>query len=101
MKLYYSPGVCSLSPHICLREAGLDAELVRVDLATHTLANGDDYHRINPHGHVPLLELDNGERLSEGPAIVQDIADLAPISRRPRGSHRHAGATNARACKAG
>ena len=79
MKLYYSPMVCSLSPHIVLREAGLPIELVRVDLKTHTVvADGSDYRLINPKGYVPLLELDDGQRLSEGPAIVQYLADLVP-----------------------
>jgi glutathione S-transferase len=78
MKLYYSPGACSLSPHIVLREAGLPFELVLASTKTHQLADGTDYHTINPKGSVPLLELDNGERLSEGPAIVQYIADQAP-----------------------
>ncbi len=80
MKLYYSPGACSFSPHIALREAGLDFELVRVDLGTHKLADGSDFSRINPKGYVPVLELDNGLRLTEGPAIVQYIADLKPES---------------------
>jgi len=78
MKLYYSPGVCSLSPHIVLHEAGLSVDLVQTSTKTHQLADGTDYHTINPKGSVPLLELDNGERLSEGPAIVQYIADLVP-----------------------
>jgi glutathione S-transferase len=78
MKLYYSPGACSLSPHIALREAGLPFELVLASTKTHKLADGTDYYTINPKGSVPLLELDNGERLSEGPAIVQYIADQAP-----------------------
>jgi glutathione S-transferase len=78
MKLYYSTGVCSLSPHIALREAGLPFELVLASTKTHKLADGTDYYTINPKGYVPLLELDNGERLSEGPAIVQYIADLVP-----------------------
>ena len=79
MKLYFSPGACSFSPHIALREAGVDFELVKVDLKNHKLAaNGGDYLAINPKGYVPVLELDNGERLSEGPAIVQYIADLKP-----------------------
>jgi len=78
MKLYFSPGACSFSPHIALREASLDFELVRVDLATHQLADGSDFTAINPKGYVPVLELDNGQRLSEGPAIVQYIADLKP-----------------------
>jgi glutathione S-transferase len=81
MKLYYSNGACSLSPHIALREAGLPFELVRASTKTHKLDDGTDYYTINPTGAVPLLELDNGERLSEGPAIVQYIADLAPQSK--------------------
>jgi len=78
MKLYYSTGACSLSPHIALREAGLPFELVLASTKTHQLADGTDYYTINPKGYVPLLELDNGERLTEGPAIVQYIADQAP-----------------------
>ncbi|NBQ89571.1 MAG: glutathione transferase GstA, partial [Betaproteobacteria bacterium] len=81
MKLYYSPGVCSLSPHICLREAGLAFELVKVDIKAHTLSNGADYYSVNPNGYVPMLELDDGERVTEGPAIVQYIADRAPEAR--------------------
>jgi glutathione S-transferase len=78
MKLYYSPGACSLSPHIVLLEAGLAFEPVLASTKTHQLADGTDYYTINPKGYVPLLELDNGERLSEGPAILQYIADHAP-----------------------
>ena len=78
MKLYYSPGACSLSPHIVLREAGLDFSLALASTKTKKLADGTDYLTINPKGQVPLLELDDGQRLSEGPAIVQYIADLAP-----------------------
>ena len=78
MKLYYSPGACSLSPHIVLHEAGLAFEPVLASTKTHQLADGTDYYSINPQGYVPLLELDNGERLSEGPAIVQYIADQVP-----------------------
>ena len=81
MKLYYSPGVCSLSPHICLREAGLEFELVKVDIKAHTLDGGADYFQFNPNGYVPMLDLAHGERITEGPAIVQYIADLAPESR--------------------
>ncbi len=81
MKLYYAPGVCSLSPHICLREAGLAFDLVKVDIKAHTLDNGTDYYKFNPNGYVPMLELDNGERITEGPAIVQYIADQAPEAR--------------------
>lgn len=81
MKLYYTPGVCSLSPHICLREADLPFELIKVDIKQHTLDDGRDYLDINPNGYVPMLELDSGDRLSEGPAIVQYIADLKPAAR--------------------
>ena len=75
MKLYYSPGACSLSPHIVLHESGLPFEPLLVSTKTHKLRDGTDYYTINPKGYVPLLELDNGERLTEGPAIVQYIAD--------------------------
>ena len=78
MKLYYSPGACSLSPHIVLRESGLPFELVLASTKSHKLLDGTDYYTINPKGYVPLLELDNGERLSEGPAIVQYVADQVP-----------------------
>ncbi len=81
MKLYYSPGVCSLSPHIVAREADIPLDLVKVDLQTHKTADGADYYRINPRGHVPALELDNGTLLREGAAIVQFLADRAPASR--------------------
>jgi glutathione S-transferase len=77
-KLYYSPGACSLSPHIALREAGLPFDLVMASTKTKKLADGTDYYGINTKGYVPLLELDDGQRLSEGPAIVQYIADQAP-----------------------
>lgn len=80
MKLYYSPGACSLSPHIVAREAGLPVELVRVDLKAHKTADGRDYYQINPRGYVPALELDDGTLLREGPAIVQYLADQAPGS---------------------
>jgi len=78
MKLYYSPGACSLSPHIVLREAGLAFEPVAAPTKTHQLQDGTDYYTINPLGYVPLLELDDGTRLREGPAIVQYIADQVP-----------------------
>ena len=78
MKLYYSPGACSLSPHIALREAGLAFEPVLSNLKSHTLADGTDFYGVNPLGYVPMLELDDGTRLREGPAIVQYIADLVP-----------------------
>jgi glutathione S-transferase len=77
-KLYYSPGACSLSPHIALREAGLPFELAMASTKTKKLADGSDFNAINPKSQVPVLELDNGERLTEGPAIVQYIADQAP-----------------------
>lgn len=80
MKLYYSPGACSLSPHIAFREAGLQVTLVKASTKTHQLDDGTDYYAINPKGYVPLLELDDGERLSEGPAIVQYLADRNPAS---------------------
>ena len=79
MKLYYSPAACSFATHIALREAGLPFEPVKVDLRKHTLAaDGSDYYAINPKGYVPLLELDNGERLSEVAVILQYIADRNP-----------------------
>jgi len=77
MKLYYSPGACSLSPHIALLEAGLPYDLVKVDLKAKTLENGDDYLKVNPKGQVPALALDSGELVTEGPVIVQMIADNA------------------------
>ena len=79
-KLYYSPGACSLSPHIVLREAGLPFDLALASTKTKKLADGTDYNTINSKGYVPLLELDDGQRLSEGPVIVQYIADQAPAS---------------------
>lgn len=78
MKLYYSPGACSLSPHIVLREAGLAFEPVLAPTKTHQLQDGTDYYTINPLGYVPMLELDDGTRLREGPAIVQYVADQVP-----------------------
>ena len=77
MKLYYSPGACSLSPHIALLEAGLPYDLVKVDLRAKKLENGDDYLKVNPKGQVPALALDSGELVTEGPVIVQMIADKA------------------------
>jgi glutathione S-transferase len=77
MKLYYSPGACSLSPHIALLEAGLPYELVKVDLRAKKLENGDDFLKVNPKGQVPALALDSGELITEGPVIVQMIADQA------------------------
>jgi glutathione S-transferase len=78
MKLYYSPGACSLSPHIALHEAGLAFQAIPAPTKTHKLPDGTDYYTINPLGYVPLLELDDGTRLTEGPAIVQYIADQVP-----------------------
>lgn len=78
MKLYFSPGACSLSPHIALREAGLNFDLVQVDLKAHKTKSGDDFYKVNPKGYVPVLTLDDGNTLTEGPAIVQYIADKAP-----------------------
>ncbi|MFM0431572.1 glutathione transferase GstA [Paraburkholderia aspalathi] len=78
MKLYYSPGACSLAVHIALREAGLDFDTIKVNLQTHKLANGDDYYAISPRGYVPLVEFDDGSRHTEGAALLQYIADLAP-----------------------
>jgi glutathione S-transferase len=78
MKLYYAPGACSLSPHIALHEAGLAHELVKVDLRAKKTENGDDFLKINPKGQVPVLALDSGEIVTEGPVIVQMIADQAP-----------------------
>ena len=77
MKLYYAPGACSLSPHIALLEAGLPYDLVKVDLRAKKLESGDDYFKVNPKGQVPALTLDSGELVTEGPVIVQMIADKA------------------------
>ncbi|MDY0970910.1 glutathione transferase GstA [Siccibacter turicensis] len=78
MKLFYKPGACSFSPHIVLREAGVDFTLVKVDLMAKRLENGDDYFAINPKGQVPALQLDDGTLLTEGMAIVQYLADTVP-----------------------
>src|SRR5437667_3152173 len=80
MKLYFSPGACSLSPHIVLREAGISADLGQVDLKTKKTKNGADFAAVNPKGYVPTLVLDNGQTLTEGPAIVQYLADQKPDS---------------------
>jgi glutathione S-transferase len=77
MKLYYAPGACSLSPHIALLEAGLSYDLVKVDLRAKKLENGEDYLNVNPKGQVPALALESGELVTEGPVIIQMIADKA------------------------
>jgi glutathione S-transferase len=81
MKLYMKQGACSLSPHIVLEEAGLPYETEAVDLKTKVTATGADYWAINPKGYVPALLLDNGELLTEGPAIVQYLADQVPAKK--------------------
>ncbi|MET0430536.1 MAG: glutathione binding-like protein [Microvirga sp.] len=78
MKLYYIPASCSLAPHIVAHELGLDVTFCRVDHADHRTEEGADYYAINPHGYVPLLELDDGQALREGPAILPYLADLKP-----------------------
>jgi glutathione S-transferase len=80
MKLYYAPGACSLSPHIVAQEAGIALELERVNNKEKRTASGADFWQINPKGYVPALVLDNGELLTEGPVIVQYLADLKPES---------------------
>ena len=78
MKLYYAPGACSLSPHIVSRELGIPLELKKVNTKDKTVEGGGDYWQVNPRGYVPALVLDNGETLTEGPAIVQYLADQKP-----------------------
>ena len=78
MKLYYAPGACSLSPHIVAHEADIELDLEKVDLKSKKTASGKDFLTINPKGYVPALELDNGQVLTEGPAIVQYLADQKP-----------------------
>ena len=80
MKLYFSPGACSLSPHIVSREAGIPLEYEQVDNREKKTKSGVDFWSINPKGYVPVLEIDNGQRLTEGPAIVQYLADQKPAS---------------------
>jgi glutathione S-transferase len=81
MKLYYSPAACSLAPHIALIEAGITFDAILASTKTHKLADGTDFYSINPLGYVPVLELDDGTRLTEGAAILQYIADLAPAAK--------------------
>jgi len=78
MKLYYSPGACSLSPHIVSRELGIPVELKKVNTKDKTMDGGGDFRKVNAKGYVPALELDNGQVLTEGPAIVQYLADQKP-----------------------
>jgi glutathione S-transferase len=80
MKLFYSPGACSLSPHIALREAGIPFTLVKVDLKNKKVESGEDFNCVNSKGYVPVLQLDNDQILTEGPAIVQYIADQKPAA---------------------
>ena len=80
MKLYYSPGACTLSPHIVASEAGIKFDLQKVNTKDKTMEGGGDFWQVNAKGYVPTLELDNGERLTEGPAIVQYLADQKPES---------------------
>src|ERR1044071_2460300 len=77
MKLYYAPGACSLAPHIVLRDIGTPFELIKVDIRAHQTQDGKDFYTLNPKGYVPVLELDNGERLTEGPVIAQYLCDKA------------------------
>jgi glutathione S-transferase len=78
MKLFYTPGACSLAPHIVAREAGIDLELDKVDGKSKRTADGSDFLAINPKGYVPALQLDDGEVLTEGPVIAQYLADRKP-----------------------
>jgi glutathione S-transferase len=81
MKLYFAPGACSLSPHIVLREAGQNPELIQVDLREKKTKDGGDFTKINPKGQVPVLQTDDGDTLTEGPVIVQYVGDKAPGSK--------------------
>ena len=81
MKLYFAPGACSLSPHIVLREAGQNPELIQVNLQEKKTKDGGDFTKINPKGQVPVLQTDDGDTLTEGPVIVQYIGDKAPGSK--------------------
>ena len=80
MKLFYSPGACSLSPHIALLEAGLPFTLQKVDLKDKKIESGEDFNGVNGKGYVPALQLDDGQVLTEGPVIVQYIADQRPAT---------------------
>ncbi len=81
MKLYFSPGACSLSPHIVLRELGVPFDLIKVNLGEHKTEKGEDYKSINPKGYVPALKTDDGKMLTEGVAINQYLADSKPESK--------------------
>lgn len=81
MKLYYSPGACSLASHIAMLEAGLNFTALKAPTSTHKLDDGTDYYAINPLGYVPLLQMDDGAKLTEGPAILQYVAALAPTKK--------------------
>ncbi|WP_460149103.1 glutathione transferase GstA [Pseudomonas sp. S3_E10] len=78
MKLYYKPGACSLSPHIVANELGLNVEFIKVDLKDHVTEQGKNFYKVNPHGYILALELDNGEMLLEGVVIIQYLADQHP-----------------------
>lgn len=78
MKLYYKPGACSLSPHIVANELGLKIEFIKVNLKDHRTEEGKNFYKVNPHGYIPALELDNGEMLLEGVVIIQYLADQNP-----------------------
>ena len=84
MKLYYTPSACSQAPHIALRELGLEVETVKVDLMKHTLPDGSDFRAVNPKGYVPMLELDDGTRLTEANVLLQYIADQRPGTLAPK-----------------
>ena len=84
MKLYYTPGACSQAPHIALRELGLEFTPVKVDLVKHTLPDGSDFRAINPRGYVPVLELDDGTRMTEAHVLLQYIADQRPGTLAPK-----------------
>ena len=81
MKLYYAPGACSLSPHVVLRETGMTFDLDKVDLGEKKTSDGSDFTKISPLGYVPALQLDDGNVLTEGAAIVQYLADQAPAAK--------------------
>ena len=79
MKLYFAPGACSLSPHIVVREAGLNIDLEQVNNQEKKTKSGKDFWTVNPKGQVPVLELDNGEKLTEGPVVVQYLPIRNPL----------------------